>query len=377
MKEEFMKKSLIFVLISGFLICFQFPEVINKDKPLNGEWDFHPQLTWEVEEAGQDLFGEIQNLAINSAQKVFVADLKHSYIFVFDRNGRYLKRFGKKGEGPGEIREYYGGDQLHIVGDKVLFTDRALVHYFDYDGNYLKTVPFSPILRPRAFIDEHTFISAPATNDRRSREPAKITVYDLDTKKRSTIASFSPFEKATSTEQTSSRQVTVGIVINDITPLMMVHFADDLIYYGMSDTYRLYISDLQGKIISSFSVPGRKANPVSNEYKKELKASLGDVPENFLNSIIDGLPAHASFFSAIHVDEGGNIYLFESDPDSKSKKCIDIFNPKGEFVYRGFFEAKKGESIESILIGDGLALVVIEDEDGTIRLSRYSIKLPL
>lgn len=371
-----MKKFLIFGLISGFFLCFLFPEVVNPDRPLKGEWDFRPALEWEVEEAGHDLFGEIQNLAVDSSERVFVADLKHSYIFIFDQQGQYLKRFGKKGEGPGEIREYFGGDQLHIVGDKVLFADRTLLHYFDMDGNYLKTVQFSLNLKPRAFINEHTFISAPATNARRSREPSRITVYDLDTRKQTPIALFRPFDKATSTEENGGRQVTVGIVIGDITPLMLIHAAGERIYYGMNDTYRLHISDLHGKIISSFSIPERKVNPVSDKYKKELEASLGDVPANFLKHIMDGLPAHASFFSAIHVDRKGHIYLFESDPDSRSKKNVDIFNPRGEFIYRGAFEVGKEESIGIIRIGDGFVLIVKEDEEGTVSLSRYSIKLP-
>lgn len=372
-----MKKILFMILMSGCFLFSQLPEIINKDRPLKGIWNFSPKLIWKTGEAGQDLFGEIQNLAVDNEQKVFVADTKHSVIFIYDRNGRYLKRFGKKGEGPGEIREYFGGDQLHLVGDKVLFADRAMVHYFDTLGNYLKSVPFSPSLKPRIFIDEHTFISAPATNDQRSKEPSRIMVYDMGTGKRKAIASFRPYNKATSTEQTESRQVTVGIVINDITPLMMVHVAGDRLYYGMSDTYRIDIVDLEGKIISRFSIPDREANPVSDTYKKELKASLGDVPENFLNSIIGGLPPHASFFSAIQVDKKGNIYLFESDPDSKSKKSIDIFNPRGEFIYRGSFASDIGESIQNILIGDDLALIVTEDEEGTVKLSRFSINLPL
>ena len=371
-----MKKSLIFILISGLFCVFLFPEVINPDQPSRGEWDFSPKLLWQVEEAGQDLFGEIQNLAVDSSQRVFVADMKHSYIFIFDRQGRYLKRFGKKGEGPGEIREYYGGDQLHIVGDTVLFADRTMIHYFDTDGNYEKSLQFSLNLKPRAFINEHTFISAPATTDGRSKDTFRITVCDLDTGKRTPIASFQPFKKATSTHEDGGHQVTVGIVIGDITPLMLVQVAGERLYYGMSDTYRLHISDLKGQIISSFGIPGRRANPVSDAYKEELKASLGDVPPNLLKNIMDGLPSRASFFSAIHVDKKGHIYLFESDPDSQSKKSVDIFNSRGEFIYRGAFEAEDGESIQLIRLCDGFVLMVKEDEEGTVTLSKFSIKLP-
>ena len=199
---------------------------------------------------------------------------------------------------------------------------------------------------------------------------------DLDIGRRTPIASFRPFDKATSTGQNQGRRVTVGIVIDDITPLMMVHVAAGRVYYGMSDTYRLHISDLNGKIISSFGIPGRRANPVSDEYKEELKASLGDIPANLLKSIMDGMPPRASFFSAIHVDKKGHIYLFESDPDSRSRKSVDIFTPRGEFVYRGAFEAENDESIENILIGDGFVLIVKEDQEGTVTLSRYSIRLP-
>lgn len=371
-----MKRSVIVAFFLVFFAYSLFSEVVNPDRPAKGLWDFHPKRIWVVDEAGPDLFGEIQNLAVDHDHRLFVADLKHSAIFIFDSRGRFLKRFGKKGEGPGEIREFFGGEQLYVVGDKVLFADRTILHYFDTNGNYVKSVPFPITLKPRAFIDEHTFVSAPATNDRGSKEPSRIIVADLDTGKRVPIASFSPFEKATSTEQNAGRQMTVAIVIGDITPLMLVHASGERIYYGMNDTYRLHISDLKGNEITVFSIPDRKPNPVSAAYKKELANNLGDVPANFLKNIMEGLPPHASFFSDIHVDKNGNIYLFESDPDSRSKKHVDIFNSRGEYIHRGAFEADNGESIESILMGDGYVFMATEDREGTVKLTRYSIRLP-
>ena len=371
-----MKQSVIVACMLGFCMNFLFSEVVNQDRPLNGQWDFHPQRIWVVDEAGPDLFGEIQNLAVDHSQKVFVADQKHSAVFIFDSRGRFLKRFGKQGEGPGEIRRFFGGEQLYVVGDKVLFADRTVLHYFDIDGNYLKSVRFAATLKPRAFIDEHTFVSAPATVDRSSNEPSRILVVDLYTGKRVPIADFSPFEKASSTKQSAGQQMTVAIVIGDITPLMLVHAANNRIYYGMSDTYRLHICDLAGNAIAAFSIPDRKPCPVSDAFKKELAGNLGDVPANFLKNIMDGLPPHASFFSAIHVDKNGNIYLFESNPDSRSKKHVDIFNSKGEYIHRAALEAETGESIDAILMGDGFVLMATEDEDGTIKLAKYAIQLP-
>lgn len=195
-------------------------------------------------------------------------------------------------------------------------------------------------------------------------------------KKNTVIASFKPFEKATDTQSNKGNEVTVGIVIGDITPLMQVTYSHGKVYYGMSNKNEINICNLSGKYLFKFSNPDKKPNPVSDEYKKELKKSFGDVPANLLNNIIKGLPENASFFSDIQVSKNGNIFLFESDPDSRSSKVIDIYNKEGNFIYRTFLTVDDDRTINNILIKEDTLYLGTEDDDGSVYLSKYSIRLP-
>jgi len=369
-------KKICFLIFFIFTIISLHSAVVNYDKPLKGKWDFAQQKIWETETAGENVFGEVQNIAVAESGDVFVADMKNSLIFMFDRNGRFIKKFGKKGEGPGELREYFGGDQLHVTEDSVIFADRAMLHYFDLKGTYVRTVPFSPNLRVRGFVDSDSFISAPPTVDTRDGSRAEMVLYNLKTQKTLDIVSFKPFEKATDTQESGGRQITVGIVIGDITPLMMVAYRNGKLYYGMSSINKINICDIKGKHLLSFSNPEKEQNPVSREYLNDLKARLGEVPANMLKNIIDGLPKHASCFSNIHVDENGNIYLFESDPGNRISQVIDIYSKEGKFAYRGSISVQDEQEISNLTIYGSFAYIATEDEDGNVALTKYLIRLP-
>ncbi len=59
-------------------------------------------------------------------------------ILIFDlNNSRLLKRFGKKGEGPGE---FLGVIRLHIVSGKVLVSSLGKVSYFSMDGKFIEDI---------------------------------------------------------------------------------------------------------------------------------------------------------------------------------------------------------------------------------------------
>ena len=51
-----------------------------------------------------DLFGSIIAVATDDAGKIYVADAQSSDIRVFDASGNFVRRFGRKGRGPGEFQ---------------------------------------------------------------------------------------------------------------------------------------------------------------------------------------------------------------------------------------------------------------------------------
>lgn len=96
-----------------------------------------------------DIFG----FEVDSADEVFVLRQymgEGDFVFKFDGAGRFLKSFGRKGQGPGELENPH-----HIAlgrDDRLLISDlgRSLVSEFDKDGAFVGTHPLERAIRAGA-----------------------------------------------------------------------------------------------------------------------------------------------------------------------------------------------------------------------------------
>ena len=371
-------KKIIFVIILIILISISlFSQTGNPDKPLKGKWDFRMTKIWEIEDAGTDVIGGVQNIRAAKDGRIYIVDSKNLKIYIFSKDGKFISSFGRKGEGPGEIRVFSMGDQLFVVNRSAIYVDRGRIHYFSLDGAYKKSIIIPSSLRPRCFVSEDVFVSAPPTVADPRQKKAKIKLYNLKEQAETVISEFYPFDKATDTQESAGGgRITVGIVIGNITPMIFVNYRDGKIYYGKSDSYKIDVVDLKGKELFGFYMEGRKQKKVSSAFKKELAAGLGDIPQKMVENIINGLPEHASFFQQIEVDKNGLIYVLVSDPDGKSIQAVDIFSPEGKYLYASEIKVEEGHSIQNIYLRDSLLVLAIEDEEDNPLVAKYSINLP-
>ncbi len=371
-----MKTTLIY-LLTLLLTVSMVTGANNDDKPLKGKWDFNLKKIWETDSPGPDVFGAIQNLGTSADGRTFVLDSKNFKIFMFAPSGKYLGSFGRKGEGPGEFKALNGGDQLFVVGETLIVVDRGRLHYFSLDGKFKRTSAILPTLTPRAFIDENTFISAPASFRGPKGRKAQIKILDVKTKEEKVITEFLPFDKSTDTQEDGGRRVTVGIIIGNITPLMMVEYWNGTLYYGMSSSYAINTLKLKDNQKNSFSVKDRKPKNVSTKFLDQLKQGLKDVPPKMLDNILNGLPKKASFFQEIVIGRQGGIYVFISDPGNNTNQAVDIFSPHGKYLYRAEIKAPEGETIDSLALSGDFLTMSTEDEEGNIKVTQYAVSLPV
>lgn len=103
-----------------------------------------PVDVWSVgtdEGESWEMLSNVMSMAFDANDNLHALDQGNHRILVFDRNGQFVRQFGKQGEGPGEFQAPMA---IAILGDgTVVVTDlgrRGFV-LFDARGTYLRDVP--------------------------------------------------------------------------------------------------------------------------------------------------------------------------------------------------------------------------------------------
>jgi hypothetical protein len=156
---------------------------------------------------------------------------------------------------------------------------------------------------------------------------------------------------------------------------MMAKYRNNRVYYGMCNSYTINRVDLKDKKTFSFSIEGREPREITKAIKKELAAGLGDIPRDMLDRILDGLPEKASFYQDLAIDNQGFVYVFLANPTAGPIQGIDIFSPGGKYLYSSQLRAEE-DTIQAIYLRDDLLVIAGEDEEGTVKVTQYSVQLP-
>jgi len=121
---------LVIQFVAFFYFCAQKP----------GEKDFSLKKELEIGllEGDKDyIFGQITDVKIDSLGNIFILDVKMNRVVKYDRDGKFIVRFGEKGAGPGEFE-----DPRSIALDssgRVYVLDFHKVIIFDEAGGLLKS----------------------------------------------------------------------------------------------------------------------------------------------------------------------------------------------------------------------------------------------
>jgi len=78
------------------------------------------------------------SIAVDSELNLYILDRGNYRILKFDREGNFLWQAGRKGQGPGEFQ--HPGDIMLTLPEEVALIDSSSIHFFNKDGNYLKTL---------------------------------------------------------------------------------------------------------------------------------------------------------------------------------------------------------------------------------------------
>ena len=347
-------------------------QIILKDQPAKGEWQFSPEKIWEVDNAGGEAFGRVAELLITDKNDVFLRDFKRNVSYIFDANGRFVKSFAAQGNGEGQLPFYLNRFR---AGDKVVLAAPDKLHYFTRDGAFDHAAENNLMLRfPLLFLNENEFVYAP-TLPRSPVHQKKLAVWDLSSGKEKTLVDFSGSGAEAATPATPPGLM---LMIFGLTPQVRLAEDGNSLFFGRSDEYTIHLAGRDGTIRSSFSLE-RKKSAASPEAKRRHIADTR-IPKEQQEQIVAALPGELTHFSHIAINRG-LIYVFAvSQIDEKTTvQDIDVFSPRGEYLYRGkisFGDHLKFGSPSNFIIKDEFLYVILEDEQGKQTLAKYRIRLP-
>ena len=145
--------------------------------------------TKEQEKDDQYLW-EANSLVRDSKGNYYVTDTKANAVFIFNSLGKYIFKFGKRGQGPGDLSMPM---TIRILGDILIVNEpgNKRLQYFNFQGESQKTIRLFKSCYDLAFLKDGRIVTAPMFIDE-TPEKALIEVLSPEGKIIQTFGN--PFE---------------------------------------------------------------------------------------------------------------------------------------------------------------------------------------
>ena len=351
-----MKNALIFLILLLFSISSAFPQEIieNPEKPLNPNAGRVLKLEEEfriTDESGEFYFKSPRNLKVAPDGCIFIED---EYQFLkFSPDGQFIKNLFKKGQGPGEIQDffYYAFHNSDIyIYDPM---NRKIIHT-DKEGKLIEEFKFTDRFRDFYGVLEDKFIflksSIPTVVEKRGgiyNVPKTILLTSKDGK---IDMEFSGFPV----------RVFIGKVMSRTLDSFISVLGDDgkMLFVNHTSEYRIVAFDLiKGEITKIFN----------REYPRiKLKKRKEDVKESQRIEEPE-MKFKADIFRLYLFN--GNLWIRTSTIDEKRGTLFDVFDIEGKYIDSFFIYFKGG-----LLGTDRGSLFVLEtDENELLSIVKYKV----
>lgn len=307
------------------------------------------------EEALEDfIFSQIRSVQVDEEENIYVLDSKEIRIKVFDKNGKPLRTFGKRGQGPGEIQM---PTRMYLTAEKeILIYDigNSRLSFYSLDGQCLKEISTAKYRFSRTIPDSKGNIITQQLipGDQVFYE---IKKYDLD---------LNPLVSIASIETEINFRV-----LNMVTPTLNVRIMkNDNIVWGYPEEYEIFVVSPEGMTIRKI-VKDYKPVKITNEEKEKLvKDAFGD--QGIPPGVKLEFPKNYYPYYFLIPDDEGRIYVRTYEKDKHGNFIYNVFNPKG--IYIADFTLPVIDFLY-IVKDNKMYTMVWEDEKGIPVVKRYSV----
>ena len=307
----------------------------------------------EEDKDGEPLFIDISSVRVDNEENIYVLDSKACQIKVFDKNGKYLRKIGRKGRGPGEMQF---PTVLDIVsGKEIMICDlpNNRISFYSLHGELLKEVSKGKYFRLLAPLPDsnRNFVGSMRIQieDKRIDELRKFD------------SNFKPIFTIEKLEYTDEPNV-----IYPYPPFIFyIILKDDKVLWGNWLRYRLQIADDTGRATRKIIKDYDSVKITNEDKEKDIKERFGDrgIPPDIKLVFPDYYPG---FWHLSHDDEG-RIFVQTFRRTEEGSYYYDVFDSEGKYIAKIPLKARPRDWKNNKLY------TIEEDEEGYQYVKRYKV----
>jgi len=304
----------------------------------------------------EDRFGELTSMDVDNDGNIYVLDGKEKKIKVFDSAGKFVKKFGEEGQGPGELNLPVS---LQVTpAREIVISDASnqKLMFFSLGGKLLREM--STAIKARGLVlplfDSQGNIVGQQIVQAEGKIMREVRKYDRELNSLFTLASVD----------------ITGVIQGKIDPFRMVFSyqfgKDNIIYCSDLDKYEIKVFNPEGKLIKRI-LKDYEPVKLTEKDKEEFFGRMPEIDPQAKERIkfSEVFPAYQNFT----MDEKWRLFVmtFEKGKD-KREYYLDVFDEEGKYIAKFSF---KGEP----RAWRGNKLYAMEEDDsGFQTLKIYSVR---
>jgi len=302
-------------------------------------------------------FSQLRSIQVDDQENIFALDMKEIKIKVFDKNGKFVRSFGKKGQGPGEI-----GMPIRMEmtpsGNLVLYDmgNNKFIH-FSLDGTCQKEIPTGKYWALIRFkFDSKGCLYA----DTRTYEETRMS---------SELKKFSPDFKPLLTVTTFAEERNPRIITPFSTSFAMQRRQDDTLIWMNTTKYEFTIVDGEGKPVKKIIRDWAPVKITDAIKERMTKEDLGD--RGLSPGYKYEVPSHFPPVYYFAIDDQDRMYVCTyayEEKDGDYWPYFDVFDAEGRYITK--FCHPRREMVFAVK-KNKLYCMVQESEEGIPLVKRY------
>jgi hypothetical protein len=281
--------------------------------------------TESKEATAMSLF-EINDFSVDSEGNIYVTQRPKpaDAIIKFDRNGKYLASFGRKGQGPGEFESSPGievDEENHLIASDV---SKGELFVFDKEGTLIREIRPDRNLLYFECLGAKRYLLGWQT-----RDPEKGVFRNDFAISSESMDNIKEFQSCEFEDAITARRYNAAM------GGFAIGASATNVFFGDSNKgYEILVFDLNGNLVRKIRKEFRPV-PVFDEYKelvRKLMESRGSHGKMVLAKMY--WPSHKPPFRKLFTDTNGRLYVMTNEREGERTYWYDIFTSEGVFIRR-------------------------------------------